>query len=1023
MSQSPLSINTLSSLLQNTGLTINPFVVRTLGSSKTNTDYTPGSIVNDTCLKLLTYAINDAYLRGVVDLTPAGASTYDNLISIGQSSIPALGNSKSPGYTITDPSNNWSNYPSSATYKGPATTGYAIAGDTGQGQDATWIPWSTDNPNVSVTQWGFLRTWALQAWNEYNWNGLPSGSGMPEYQSFLYSFTNIKSFIDSTNSVILAMKNSQSFQSGTFSNINDLASADIAGVTLSTQVFGQDCISLGKTIDLTQISKFGLPSVLLKTIYKNNALTQSLSLALLSANLSSQEIIDISSGTASSVSILQEQQIYGSFLVITGVDLEEILVPLNCKTKNLTSLADLLNVKKLFPNSYTTLTVPVYNVGTGPSNSKIYYLLYENGTVSTRISAYGSTSQTVSGLTSFNSTSSNYQPKDFGFGTYLYQILPIDQAVAAGAFAASIQQIKNISNVDFIKFAQVVFSIEMADRNLNLLTLISSPTDSTLSSQGFTKLALGSGPNGTYVMSDFLGSMSGLPYMWSDVQKYLEALQTIKLKNIYQELYLATTWEGAALTIQYTASAGPIYTITGITITDSGGGYGRGSAVAPTITIGGGSGATAVCTIGTNNNDIGSNGNGTYGRVISVAITSIGTPNGTIPTVTIEYPPTGTLSVNADGSVATTGTNTASGTIGWPSMNTVVDAYITQANTEIADIYSKQPKNATLLNTIYNLAGQQLTVEQRARFTALALVSIPRDTSISVYPGTVIAYSNSIAELCTYTLPHMYAQTLEAITDLNTVGGQSIVAYMRQSRNAAKLQEIGISADTSISDTLDESTKKLLLSNGTVPTALTGVDVYGVNGNADNPVTTYTLPSNLLQENSVGTLISNCPLGFYDPNTESFKISDAISQVGQYPPIQEILNLNNNQSSNKNLLGPNYDGTGPALQVPVPLNINLQDGINIFQTGTNDVGIGQNTSDINLQPIAVVRAGPKLVIGNGTDLPTDSPMIPGSLAGSENTDLIPTNLNSAYTASSLGCFNYTPEEATAEVVKCNCDCW
>lgn len=1023
MSQSPLSINTLSSLLQNTGFAINPFVQRTLGTSKTNTDYTPGTIINNTCLKLLTYAINDAYVRGNVDTTPAGSSVYDNLISIGQNSIPALGNSKSPGYTITDPSNNWSNYPSSATYKGPATTGYAIAGDTGQGQDATWIPWSTDNPNVSVTQWGFLRSWALQAWNEYNWNGLPAGSGMPEYQSFLYSFTNIKSFIDSTNSVILAMKNSQNFQSGTFSNVNDLSSGDISGVTLSTQIFGQDCINLGKAIDLTQINKFGLPSVLLQTIYKSNALTQALSLALLSANLSAQEISDISSGAQLSVSILQEQQIYGAFLVITGVDLEEILVPLNCKTKGLVSLADLLNVKKLFPSSYRTLTVPVYNVGEGPANSKIYYLLYENDTVSTRISSYGSTTQTVSGLTSFNSTSTNYQPKELGFGSYLYQILPTDQAVAAGAFAASMQQIKNISNVDFVKFAQVVFSIEMADRNMDLLTLVSSPTDTSLSNQGYTKLALGSGPYGTYVMSDFLGSMSGLPYMWTDIQKYIGLLQTVKLKNIYQELYLATTWEGAALSIQYTTSAGPIYTITGITITNPGGGYGRGSAVAPTITIGGGSGATATCTIGTDNTNIGSNGSGTFGRVISVSLTSIGTPNGTIPTITIEYPPTATLAVNSDGSVATTGVNTASGTAGWPSMNNVVDDYITQANTEIAAINTTQTKVASTLNTMYNLAGQQLTVEQRARFTALQPVSIPRDTSISVYPGTIISFSNSINDLCTYTLPHMYAQTLEAIADLNTIGGQSLIASMRQERNAAKLQAIGITSDTTIPDTLDESTKKLLLSNGTVPTALTGVEVNGINGNNDSPTTTYTLPSNLLQENSVGALISNCPLGFYDPNTESFKVSDAISQVGQYPPIQEILNLNNTVASNKNLLGPNNDGTGPALQMPVPLSVNLQDGVNIFQTGTNDVGVGQNTSEINLQRIAIVRAGPKLVGGNGTDLPTDSPMVPGSLAGNENTDLIPTNLNTAYTASSLGCFNYTPEEAVAEVVRCNCDCW
>jgi hypothetical protein len=153
-----------------------------------------------------------------------------------------------------------------------------------------------------------------------------------------------------------------------------LSSGDISGVTLSTQAFGQDCIALGKTIDLSKIDKFGLPSVLLQTLYSVNALTQTLSLALLSAGLSSQEIDDISTGNTDVISINQEQQIYGAFLIITGIDLEEILVPLNCKTKKLESLADLLYVKKIFPNSYQTLTVPVYDSVVGRSNSKIYYL-------------------------------------------------------------------------------------------------------------------------------------------------------------------------------------------------------------------------------------------------------------------------------------------------------------------------------------------------------------------------------------------------------------------------------------------------------------------------------------------------------------------------------------------------------------------------------------------------------------------------------------------------------------------------
>lgn len=1022
MQQSPLSINTLSSFLQDSGLAINPFVVKNLGTSTTNADYTPGSVVNNTCLKLLTYAINDAYVRGNVDTSPAGSSTYDDLISIGQTTIPVLGNSKSPGYTITDPSNNWSNYPSSATYKGPATTGYAISGNTGQGQEATWIPWSTDNPNDAVTQWGFLRTWTLQAWNEFNWNGLPAGSGMPEYTSFIYSFQNIKSFIESTNQIILSMKNSQTFLNGAFSNNNDLSSGDISGVTLSTQSFGQDCIALGKSIDLSKIDKFGLPSVLLQTLYNNNALTQTLSLALLSSGLSSQEIDDIATASTDVISIIQEQQIYGAYLIITGVDLEEILVPLNCKTKKLESLADLLDVKKIFPNSYQTLTVPVYNMGSGRSNSKIYYLLFENGTISSGLKNYIQTQQNVSGLTSTNPNTFNFQPESVGFGNYLYQILPTDQSILAGAFASSMQQIKNIYQVDFQKFSQVVFSIEMADRNLNLISGVTTPTNSSGISQTYTKLALGSGPDGTYVMSDFLGSMSGLPYMWGDIEKYIKYLQTTKLNNIYQELYLATTWEGATVTVQYTTSAGPIYTITGLTITNPGGGYGRGSAVAPTITIAGGSGATATCTIGTDNTDIGSDGDGNYGRVISVTLTSAGTPNGTIPTVTIEYPPTATLAVSANGDVSTSGVNTASGTAGWPGMNAVIDDYITQANDEILAIQQNNEKNATILNKLYNIAGAQLTVEQRARFTALAPVSIPRDTGISVYPTTTISFVDTIPELSTNTLPHMYAQTLEAIANLNNIGGQSLIGMMRQERNAIKLQEIGIPLDNKISNTMDSSTMKLLLSNGTVPTALTGVEVVGINGNVDSPTTTYTLPSNLLQENSVGDLISNCPMGYFDPNTETFKITDSASPVGQYVPIQEILNLSNTSSNNVNLLGPSNNGTGPALQTVVPLSTGLNDGTNILQSGSTNVGLGES-NNISLQPIVVVRAGPRLPSGLGKDIETDAPNVNGSLAGNEYTDLVPPTLNSAYNASTLGCFKYDPEEAVPEVTRCNCDSW
>jgi hypothetical protein len=158
--------------------------------------------------------------------------------------------------------------------------------------------------------------------------------------------------------------------------MNDLTTADISGVSLSTQLFGQDLLNSGKAINLAKILTFGLPSNLLQTLKEYNAFTSSLSVALLSSGLTAAEIESISTD-AVTVTAAQEQKLYGAFLIIIGVDLTDILIPINCKTENLESLADLLNVKKLFPNSYLTLTVPLYNSNPGPTNSKTYYPIFD----------------------------------------------------------------------------------------------------------------------------------------------------------------------------------------------------------------------------------------------------------------------------------------------------------------------------------------------------------------------------------------------------------------------------------------------------------------------------------------------------------------------------------------------------------------------------------------------------------------------------------------------------------------------
>jgi hypothetical protein len=471
--QSPLGVNVLGSLLQNIGMSINPVAESYMGVSKsTDGTYTPGKLVNDTCLLWLTYAINDAYTRGSASqtdpVTPAGpytvdSATYNNLISIGKTTMPSLGNSPPDTWITEDPSNVWVNkhtdFYKEAQAGAPANAGYpfynwtspayndsfapgiqpvqfvsssplpityigdmifyvpdgklyrwdgtaytaAVASDTTnkqnayktEGQLASWYPFlatveDPDNlgtylevPNRMITQWGWIRCIALQAYNEFNYNG-ETATGTPAYKDFLNSFMIAEGFINTSNQAIYSVQNSQDFLQGIYSNQDDLMSGDISGVSLASKEFGQDLANLGNAVELQYIKSFGLPSNLLKTLQVNKALTQSVILVLLAAGLTQTDIENISTGLVTATKT-QEQQIYSAFLAIEGQDLFAILVTLNCRTKNLVNLSDLLDVKKMFPTSYQTLTVPIYNTNPNPTNSKTYYPLFSDNSINSQL--------------------------------------------------------------------------------------------------------------------------------------------------------------------------------------------------------------------------------------------------------------------------------------------------------------------------------------------------------------------------------------------------------------------------------------------------------------------------------------------------------------------------------------------------------------------------------------------------------------------------------------------------------------
>lgn len=338
--QSPLGVNTLAGILQNKGLFINKTKASYTGESTAVSNYTKGSLVSATVLNTLTDALRQGYAKYVAG--DMSLSTYQNLFSIGTVTIPALGNTRPITYDYT------------------GTPGWGGAGYSSE-----------------VASFGYIRLFAWQAYNEFNYNDTLNISGY--YTDFLGSFLTARAFIEYSNKSIMTLENSLTFLQGTYSTMNDLISADVSGVNLATQAFGQDLINTGKALNLSKMSTFGLPSNLIETCKKNNALTNSLVLSLLASKLTQLEVESLILNRA--VSKQTQQKAYAAMLLIKGVDLENILLPLNCKTKNIESLADLLNPKKLFPNSFSSLTVPVYNTTPTPTNSKTYYPIYIGDTV------------------------------------------------------------------------------------------------------------------------------------------------------------------------------------------------------------------------------------------------------------------------------------------------------------------------------------------------------------------------------------------------------------------------------------------------------------------------------------------------------------------------------------------------------------------------------------------------------------------------------------------------------------------
>jgi hypothetical protein len=142
--------------------------------------------------------------------------------------------------------------------------------------------------------------------------------------------------------------------------MNDMITGSISSVNLATGAFGTDLQNLGRLINLANLNNFGSPLALVQQLYNISGTIPVLSVAFVEAGISEEIVINLTSPTVTVVDSTQ-RLMYQAMTKIVGSDLAQILSVLGVTTVGITTMADLLNPLKLFPNSYQSLTAPTAN--------------------------------------------------------------------------------------------------------------------------------------------------------------------------------------------------------------------------------------------------------------------------------------------------------------------------------------------------------------------------------------------------------------------------------------------------------------------------------------------------------------------------------------------------------------------------------------------------------------------------------------------------------------------------------------
>jgi hypothetical protein len=453
---SPLQLTAAASLLNNTGFKGFPTALKTAIDT-----FNATTVINNFILAVNFYKTQSF----------ATSSTLTSLLSIGSTVCPALGNSipASPVGTYT-----YLNDEYLINYLGT-------------------VDGSTIDPS------GFSNL-IEQTCAAYLGNG--------DYGRFSQGFLAVQSYIATTNDYINSSVNANQYLGPTFTNMNDLVTASIAGINTDFVNFGTDLAKQGNLWDPKKLDLYGTPAGLIQQISKlagvRNRSVPGLNGALVSVGLNDIDIANIVNdnrvGLLNPNGLTQndfdrvQRLAYQALTMVSGDELAQILTILDVTTPNISSLDELLDPTKIYPLSYSTMQTPTPNGAVNIFNS--------TGAVKSEIAPIVN----------------SYLPTSTGCDE-LGKVIPPADAVANKAIQVSLQQINNIGNTTLPELADTILGTVDNPWNITLPyladTVVSNGAPIPVFYRATTDVPVGIDINNTsYWTPTTLGgldTMTGLP--------------------------------------------------------------------------------------------------------------------------------------------------------------------------------------------------------------------------------------------------------------------------------------------------------------------------------------------------------------------------------------------------------------------------------------------------------------------------------------------------------------------------------